>query len=89
MAGHRNGKPRRDQARDERMAARVAGAADEFEAMTAAFDWVRVALRHLGRSAPHGEKGNPRASEARRIAAELTHELVTQAQHIAARSDAQ
>jgi hypothetical protein len=89
MAGHRNSQPRRDQARDERMRARIAGAADEFEAMTAAFDWVRVALRHLDRSAPHGQKGNPRAAEARRIASELTNELVTPAKQIAARSDAQ
>ena len=90
MAGrrHASGAPRRDQARAERMRARVAAAPDEFTAMTAAFDWLRFAIGPLARSTRGGAPPGARAPEAREAAREITGLLVARAEEITARSDA-
>ena len=90
MAGHRNsrGAPRRDQARTERMRARIAAAPDELAAMAAAYDWLRFAIVHLARSSLHGAPSGDRALEARDEARRTADWLAARAEEITARSDA-
>lgn len=84
MAGHRKQRdgtlrPRQDVARAHRMSARVAAAPDEFTAMAAAFDWLRMALRHLENARPHQERAPRHAGQARAIAREMTGVLASRA----------
>jgi len=90
MAGHRNGQPRRDTARAERMQARIAASRDELQAMGHAFDWLRMELAHLGRAGQHGDRSRPHTAEANAIAAEVTRELLDRTKYVIKRSgDAQ
>lgn len=86
MAGHRNGKARRDRARAERMRARIAAAADEFQAMGYAFDWLRAELQHLSRAGQHGDKSRPHAAEAGAVARQVMGELVARTEYVIRRS---
>lgn len=82
MAGHRNGRPRRDVARAERSRARIAAASDELQAMVDAFDWLRAELQHLGRCGAGKARTAPRAGEPAVIAREVTRDLAARAEHV-------
>lgn len=47
MAGHRNGRPRRDVARAERMRQRLGAAQTADEQLAIAFDWFRASALHI------------------------------------------
>lgn len=47
MAGHRNGRPRRDVARAERMRRRLSSAQTAEEQVAIAFDWFRASALHI------------------------------------------
>jgi hypothetical protein len=88
MAGHRHGKPRRDQTRAKRMQARVATAPDEFAAMNAAYDWLRFEVGHLARASVHGEVAGTHRPEAIALAREFANYLARRADEVNKRSDA-
>lgn len=84
MAGRRKRgdgplRPRQDKARMEKMTARIAVAPDEFAAMAAAFDGLRMALRHLENTRAHGGKVRRHGGDARVIAREVTDVLAARA----------
>jgi hypothetical protein len=87
MAGHRHGKPRRDQARMKRMQSRVATAPNEFAAMNAAYDWLRFEVGHLGRASSHNEVAGTHLPEARALAREFANYMAKRADEVNKRSD--
>lgn len=56
MAGHRNGRPRRDVARTERMRQRLAAAQAPEEQLAVAFDWFRASALHIKDAAERGRR---------------------------------
>ncbi len=57
MAGHRNGRPRRDVARTERMRQRYEAETDPLARLGWAYDWLRFELARLARSKVPGARG--------------------------------
>jgi hypothetical protein len=47
MAGHRNGRPRRDMTRAERMRQRMAAAQTADEQLALTFDWFRMSVARI------------------------------------------
>ena len=84
MAGHRNGRPRRDAARTGRMRKRYEDEDDPVLRLAWAYDWLRFELGHLGRSKAPGARG-----EAARLTLDAAAELAERARQANARSDAQ
>lgn len=83
MAGHRNGRPRRDVARTERMRQRYEAEPDPAARLGWAYDWLRFELAHLARSKAPGARG-----EAHQLTLGIAAELAARAQQVNARSDA-
>ena len=84
MAGHRNGRPRRDGARTERMRLRYEAETDPLARLGWAYDWLRFELAHLARSKVPGARG-----EAQQLVLDVAAELAGRAQQVNARSDLQ
>ena len=84
MAGHRNGRPRRDVARTERMRLRYERETDPMARLGWAYDWLRFELAHLARSKAPGARG-----EAHQLVLDVAEELAQRAHEINRKSDAQ
>jgi hypothetical protein len=84
MAGHRNGRPRRDETRAERMLLRYRNETDPLKRLAAAYDWLRFELGHMARSTVPG--GGERSSA---IARDIADQLAMHAAAVHARSDGQ
>jgi hypothetical protein len=82
MTGHREDKPRRDRARAERMRARIASAPDEFQALGAAYDWLRMELKHLERAGTGTARTQRHTGQAAEIARRTMRELVARTESI-------
>jgi hypothetical protein len=83
MAGHRNGRPRRDAARTERMRLRYEAEPDPAGRLAWAYDWLRFELGHLARSKAPGAR-----DEAAQLTLDAAAEIAERARQANARSDA-
>ena len=83
MAGHRNGRPRRDSARTERMRLRYEAEPDPAGRLTWAYDWLRFELAHLARSKAPGAR-----DEAAQLTLDAAAEIAERARLASRRSDA-
>jgi hypothetical protein len=84
MAGHRNGRPRRDVARAGQWRRRYEAETDPVARLGVAYDWLRSELAHLARSKVPGARG-----EAGSLMLDAAADLAVRAQEANARSDAQ
>lgn len=73
MAGHRkqNGRPRRDQVRQQRMRERLSAATTAEDQLAAAFDWFRMSARHVADAGERGRRMRAVAQVLTREAAEI------------------
>ena len=84
MAGHRNGRPRRDVARAEQWHRRYEAETDPAARLGVAYDWLRSELAHLARSKAPGAR-----CEAGSLTLAAAADLAVRAQDANARSDTQ
>lgn len=84
MAGHRNGRPRRDVTRTERMRLRYERETDPAARLAWAYDWLRTELAHLAKSRAPGARG-----EADQLMLDAAADLAGRALRASGKDDAQ